>query len=115
MKIIITESQYVNLFTKRRIGLITKLIDENKVYYHPCDYDYPGGFKDYYDDIINAVVRALIDQDLKFDWDRAVDMIDNFTEMVTSDIDELFKVQLKLFFRKTINEGCDDNFDESDY
>jgi hypothetical protein len=106
MKIIITEEQYVNLFTKRRIGFITQLVDEYKIYYHPCDYTYIGGFTDYYDDVVSGVVRGLIDEDLKIEWDRAVNMIDDFTEMVTADINGLFKDDLKIFFRKKIKRGC---------
>jgi|LakMenEpi03Aug12_release.lakeMendotaPanAssembly.Ray.scaffolds.fasta_scaffold07911_31 hypothetical protein len=106
MKIIITESQYVNLFTKRRIKFITYLVDLYKIYYHPCDYDYIGGFDDYYDDVVSGVVRGLIDEDLKIEWDRAVNMIDDFTEMVTADINGLFKDDLKIFFRKKIKRGC---------
>jgi hypothetical protein len=33
-------------------------------------------------------------------------MIDDFTEMVTADINGLFKDDLKIFFRKKIKRGC---------
>jgi hypothetical protein len=35
-------------------------------------------------------------------------MIDDFTEMVTADINGLFKDDLKIFFRKTIKDGCEE-------
>ena len=40
MKIIITESQFADMFFKRRFAHIDKLVEEKMIYYPPCDYNY---------------------------------------------------------------------------
>ena len=62
MKIIITESQFVDLFFKRRFGRIDQLVDEKMRYYPPCDYTYDPFYAwyDYYGDVRTAVINDII-------------------------------------------------------
>jgi hypothetical protein len=66
MKIIITESQFVDLFFfKRRFGRVNDLIEKVMYQYDPCDYmsnEYYG-FRDYYDDVRDRVVYQIIAED----------------------------------------------------
>jgi hypothetical protein len=66
MKIIITESQFEDLFFKRRFGRIDKLVDEKMRYYPPCDYTYDPFYAwyDYYGDVRNAVIFKIFEKDL---------------------------------------------------
>ena len=93
MKFILTESQFNDLFFKRRFGRIDQLVEEKMVYYPPCDYTYDPyyAFFDYLDDIINGVIHEMLSDDLSMEWDEGnMEKINDFSEMMTTTMSELF-------------------------
>ena len=112
MKIIITESQFVDLFFKRRFGRIDKLVDEKMRYYPPCDYTYDEyyAFQDYYGDIRNAVIYEMTDKDLNLTWEQEnMDDIDEFSETMNEWMYEIFFDKVKEYYDKVLeDEDCDE-------
>ena len=106
MKIIITESQYIDLMLKRRWGIISDLMRNNLGYYPPCDYQYPDGFHDYYGDLRNYVISTII-EDLKWNWSD--ESTDEFYEKLNTIIFEPFYDEAKEYFDYVISDGCDEN------
>ena len=111
MKIIITESQFSDLFIKRRFARLDQLVDENMRYYPPCDYTYDPyyAFFDYYGDVRTSVINDIINGDLNIGWEEEnMSKIDNLSEMINEKIYELFYDKVKNYYDKIINEGCDE-------
>jgi hypothetical protein len=109
MKIIITESQFVDLFFKRRFGRIDKLVDEKMRYYPPCDYTYDKyyAFYDYYGDVRNAVIFKMLEQDSNVPQD-IVD-IDVLSETMNEWMYEQFYDKVKEYYDKVLeDEDCDE-------
>ncbi len=109
MKIIITESQFSDLFIKRRFARLEQLVDENMRHHHPCDYTYDQyyAFHDYYRDVRNDVITDIIGGDLNIPWEYDnILIIDNLSEMIHKGIYELFYDKVTEYFNRTIEEGC---------
>lgn len=109
MKIIITESQFVDLFFKRRFGRIDKLVDEKMRYYPPCDYTYDKyyAFYDYYGDVRNAVIFKMFEKDSNVPQD-IVD-IDVLSETMNEWMYEQFYDKVKEYYDKVLeDEDCDE-------
>jgi hypothetical protein len=91
MKIIITESQVVDLLIKRRFGRVNDLIEKVMYQYDPCDYmsnEYYC-FRDYYDDVRDRVVYQIISDDPgllslrdQYDTRKLEDFIMNMKEVM---------------------------------
>lgn len=111
MKIIITESQYNNLFIQRRFDRIDELVNEKMRYYPPCDYMYGElyDFNDYYGDVRNAVISEILTYDLKLQWvESDIENIEYFYEIIEKGMYEVFYDKVREYFDKVIGEGCDD-------
>ena len=109
MKIIITESQFVDLFFKRRFGRIDKLVDEKMRYYPPCDYTYDKyyAFYDYYGDVRNAVIFKMLEKDSNVPQD-IVD-IDVLSETMNKWMYEQFYDKVREYYDKVLeDEDCDE-------
>ena len=110
MKIIITESQFVDLFFKRRFGRIDKLVDEKMRYYPPCDYTYDKyyAFQDYYGDIRNAVIFDMVEKDLNLTWEEEnMVNIDEFSETMNEWMFEIFFDKVREYYDKVLeDEDC---------
>jgi hypothetical protein len=107
LKIIITESQFVDLFFKRRFGRIDKLVDEKMRYYPPCDYTYDKyyAFYDYYGDVRNAVIFKMLEKDSNVPQD-IVD-IDVLSETMNEWMYEQFYDKVKEYYDKVLeDEDC---------
>ena len=107
MKIIITESQFVDLFFKRRFGRIDKLVDEKMRYYPPCDYTYDPFYAwyDYYGDVRNAVIFEMIEKDINVPQD-IVD-IDILSETMNEWMYEQFYDKVREYYDKVLeDEEC---------
>lgn len=68
MKIIITESQFEDIFIMRRIQRIDELVTEKMMYYPPCDYIPYDGWHDYYEDVASGVINEIV-SDAGIEWD----------------------------------------------
>ena len=109
MKIIITESQFVDLFFKRRFGRIDKLVDEKMRYYPPCDYTYDKyyAFYDYYGDVRNAVIFKMFEKGINVPQD-IVD-IDVLSETMNEWMYEQFYDKVREYYDKVLeDEDCDE-------
>jgi len=109
LKIIITESQFVDLFFKRRFGRIDQLVDEKMRYYPPCDYTYDKyyAFYDYYGDVRNAVIFKMFEKDSNVPQD-IVD-IDVLSETMNEWMYEQFYDKVKEYYDKVLeDEDCDE-------
>jgi hypothetical protein len=109
LKIIITESQFVDLFFKRRFGRIDKLVDEKMRYYPPCDYTYDKyyAFYDYYGDVRNAVIFKMFEKDSNVPQD-IVD-IDVLSETMNEWMYEQFYDKVREYYDKVLeDEDCDE-------
>jgi hypothetical protein len=110
LKIIITESQFVDLFFKRRFGRIDQLVDEKMRYYPPCDYTYDKyyAFYDYYGDIRNAVIFDMVEKDINLPWSEENTVnIDEFSETMQEWMYEIFFDKVKEYYDKVLeDEDC---------
>jgi hypothetical protein len=109
LKIIITESQFVDLFFKRRFGRIDQLVDEKMRYYPPCDYTYDKyyAFYDYYGDVRNAVIFKMFEKDSNVPQD-IVD-IDVLSETMNEWMYEQFYDKVREYYDKVLeDEDCDE-------
>jgi hypothetical protein len=107
MKIIITESQFEDLFFKRRFGRIDKLVDEKMRYYPPCDYTYDPFYAwyDYYGDVRNAVIFEMIEKDINVPQ-NIVD-IDVLSETMNEWMYEQFYDKVREYYDKVLeDEDC---------
>ena len=107
MKIIITESQFEDLFFKRRFGRIYQLVDEKMMYYPPCDYTYDPFYAwyDYYGDVRNAVIFEMIEKDINVPQD-IVD-IDVLSETMKEWMYEQFYDKVREYYDKVLeDEDC---------
>ena len=91
MKIIISESQFVDLLIKRRFGRVNDLIEKVMYQYDPCDYTYDPyyAFHDYYGDVRDRVVYEIIAEDPgllslrdQYDTRKLEDFIMNMKEVM---------------------------------
>jgi hypothetical protein len=107
---VINESQFIDLFFKRRFVRIDELVDKMMRYYPPCDYTYDPyyAFFDYYGDVRNSVIRIVI-EDVGLSWeDEDMDKIDDLSESMDEWMHEVFFDKVKEYFDKVIGEGCDE-------
>lgn len=107
MKIIITESQFEDLFFKRRFGRMDQLVDEKMMYYPPCDYTYDPFYAwyDYYGDVRNAVIFEMIEKDINVPQD-IVD-IDVLSETMNEWMYEQFYDKVREHYDKVLeDEEC---------
>jgi hypothetical protein len=109
MKIIITESQFSDLFIKRRFARLDQLVDEKMVYYPPCDYTYDPFYAwyDYYGDVRNAVINDIINVDLNIGFEEEnIRKIDDLSKMIDEKIYELFYDKVREYYDRIIEESC---------
>ena len=107
MKIIITESQFEDLFFKRRFGRMDQLVDEKMMHYPPCDYTYDPFYAwyDYYGDVRNAVIFEMFEKDLNVPKD-IVD-IDVLSETMNEWMYEQFYDKVREYYDKVLeDEDC---------
>ena len=109
MKFILTESQFVDLFFKRRFARIDELVDKAMRYNSPCDYMYGEmGWSDYYGDVRNSVIHTTID-DIGLSWEMEnMSKIDDLSESMNEWMFEVFYDEVKEYFDNYINGGCDE-------
>jgi hypothetical protein len=109
MKILITESQFVDLFFKRRFGRIDKLVDEKMRYYPPCDYTYDPFYAwyDYYGDVRNAVIFKIFEKGINVPQD--IVNIDVLSETMNEWMYEQFYDKVREYYDKVLeDEDCDE-------
>jgi hypothetical protein len=109
MKIIITESQFEDLFIKRRFARLDQLVDEKMAYYPPCDYAYDPyyAFFDYYGDVRTAVINDIINVDLNIGFEEEnIRKIDDLSIMIDEKIYELFYDKVREYYDRIIEESC---------
>jgi hypothetical protein len=108
MKIIITESQFEDLFFKRRFGRMDQLVDEKMRYYPPCDYTYDPFYAwyDYYGDVRNAVIFKMFEKGINVPQD-IVD-IDVLSETMNEWMYEQFYDKVREYYDKVLEQGCDE-------
>ena len=107
---VINESQFIDLFFKRRFVRIDELVDKMMRYYPPCDYTYDPyyAFFDYYGDVRNSVIRIVI-EDVGLSWeDEDMVKIEDLSESMNEWMHEVFFDKVKEYFDNVINEGCDE-------
>ena len=107
MKIIITESQFEDLFFKRRFGRMDQLVDEKMRYYPPCDYTYDPFYAwyDYYGAVRNAVIFEMIEKGINVPQD-IVD-IDVLSETMNEWMYEQFYDKVREYYDKVLeDEDC---------
>jgi len=117
LKIIITESQFVDLFFKRRFGRIDQLVDEKMRYYPPCDYTYDPyyAFYDYFGDVRNAVIYKIVYDDLQLDYlgerekKAIMNKINDFSETADKWMYEIFFDKVREYYDKVLEDkDCDE-------
>mgnify|MGYP000088096345 CR=1 FL=1 len=112
MKITITESQFEDLFFKRRFGRIDKLVDEKMAYHLPCDYTYDPFYAwyDYYGDVRNSVIYEMIEKDINLPWsEENMVNIDEFSETTDKWMYEIFFDKVREYYDKVLeDEDCDE-------
>ena len=106
---VINESQFIDLFFKRRFARIDELVDKMMRYYPPCDYTYGEmGWHDYYSDVRNSVIHSTI-ADIGLSWEMEnMSKIDDLSESMDEWMYEVFFDKVKEYFDNVINEGCDE-------
>ena len=107
MKIIITESQFEDVFFKRRFGRMDQLVDEKMMYYPPCDYTYDPFYAwyDYYGDVRNAVIFEMFEKDLNVPKDMV--NIDELSETMNEWMYEPFYDKVREYYDKVLeDEDC---------
>jgi hypothetical protein len=107
MKIIITESQFEDLFFKRRFGRMDQLVDEKMMHYPPCNYTYDPFYAwyDYYGDVRNAVIFEMIEKDINVPQD-IVD-IDELSDTMNEWMYEQFYDKVREYYDKVlVDEDC---------
>ena len=107
MKIIITESQFEDLFFKRRFGRMDQLVDEKMRYYPPCDYTYDPFYAwyDYYGNVRNAVIFEMIEKGINVPQ-NIVD-IDVLSETMNEWMYEQFYDKVREYYDKVLeDEDC---------
>jgi hypothetical protein len=110
MKIIITESQFVNMFFKRRFNRIEELVTEKMMYYPPCDYTYDPYYAwyDYYGDVRNGVIHEIV-RDTQLEWEeRNFKKIEELMETMDELIYPMFYDKVREYYDKVQNEGCEE-------
>jgi len=109
MKIIITESQFADMFFKRRFAHIDKLVEEKMTYYPPCDYNYDNDmvFYDYYGDVRSSVIFEIIEKDLNLTWQQdEMETIDELSETMHEWMFPIFYDKVRKYFEDTLDNGC---------
>lgn len=109
MKIIITESQFADMFFKRRFAHIDKLVEEKMKYYPPCDYNYDNDmvFYDYYGDVRSSVIFEIIEKDLNLTWQQdEMETIDELSETMHEWMFPIFYDKVRKYFEDTLDNGC---------
>ena len=107
---VINESKFIDLFFKRRFARIDELVDKAMRYNPPCDYTYDPyyAFFDYYGDVRNSVIHTTID-DIGLSWEMEnMSKIDDLSESMNEWMFEVFYDDVKEYFDKVINGGCDE-------
>jgi hypothetical protein len=111
MKVIITESQFNDLFFKRRFAQINSLVEEKMVYYPPCDYTYDPyyAFHDYYGDVRNAVIYNFITENIRLDWEEGnMSKIGDLSETMNEWMYEIFYDKVRGYFDGVMEKGCEE-------
>jgi hypothetical protein len=109
MKFILTESQFADLFFKRRFAQINSLVEEKMVYYPPCDYTYKHGFNDYYNDVRDGLTYEMVSVVLGLDWvEGNIDKIDEFSNSMGDWMYDAFHDKLRDYFDMIIGQGCEE-------
>jgi len=115
MKIIITESQFADMFFKRRFAYINELVEEKMKYYPPCDYNYmlidendnDMVFHDYYGDVRNSVIFEIIEKDLNLTWSQdEMETIDELSVTMNEWMFPIFYDKVSKYFKDTLDNGC---------
>jgi len=111
MKIIITESQFADIFFNRRIQRIEELVTKKMKYYPPCDYTYDTyyAFFDYYGDVRNGVIHQTL-EDTQLDWDSDdnIKKIEDLSESMDKWMYERFYDKVRGYYDKVLSKGCEE-------
>jgi hypothetical protein len=112
LKIIITESQFEDLFFKRRFGRIDQLVDEKMRYLLPCDYTYDPFYAwyDYYGDVRNLVIYEMNEKDINLPWsEENIVNVEEFYKTMNEWMYEIFFDKVKEYYDKVLeDEDCDE-------
>ena len=108
MKIVITESQNMDLLVRRRMSDIVRLFEKKMTLYPPCDYKYDiYGFDNYYADIKHTIVDYYVTKE-GWDWLADDDKIEKFITTIDELIYPLVTPFLKPYFDDILDAGCED-------
>jgi hypothetical protein len=108
MKILITESQFVNTFIKRRFHRIDELVTEKMKYYPPCDYIPFDLWDDYYEDVVSGVMYEIV-SDAGIEWDvPSMKKIEEIFGTLNDPIKKIFHDKIREYYDKFLDEGCEE-------
>lgn len=107
MKIIITESQNMDLFVRRRLNDMVEMFNKKMTAYPPCDYNYEDGVNDYYSDIESTVVDSIVSKE-GLSWDEDFDKINELYSTTAKLLYPLAFPFLKSYYDDIIEAGCED-------
>lgn len=107
MKIIITESQNMEIFVRRRLKEMVKMFDIRMTAYPPCDYNYEDGVNDYYSDVESTVVDSMVSKE-GWSWDDDFNKIDELYNTTAKLLYPIAFPILKSYYDDIIEAGCED-------
>lgn len=107
MKIIITESQNMEIFVRRRLKEMVKMFDIRMTAYPPCDYNYEDGVNDYYSDVESTVVDSMVSKE-GWSWDEDFNKIDELYNTTAKLLYPITFPILKSYYDDIIEAGCED-------
>ena len=107
MKIIITESQNMEIFVRRRLKEMVKMFDIRMTAYPPCDYNYEDGVNDYYSDVESTVVDSMVSKE-GWSWDDDFNKIDGLYNTTAKLLYPIAFPILKSYYDDIIEAGCED-------
>lgn len=107
MKIIITESQNMEIFVRRRLKEMVKMFDIRMTAYPPCDYNYEDGVNDYYSDVESTVVDSMVSKE-GWSWDEDFNKIDELYNTTAKLLYPIAFPILKSYYDDIIEAGCED-------
>lgn len=107
MKIIITESQNMDIFVRRRLNDMVKMFNNRMTAYPPCDYNYDDGVNDYYSDVESTVVDSMVSKE-GLSRDEDFDKINILHNTVSNLLYPIAFPILKSYYDDIIEAGCED-------
>ena len=107
MKYLITESQSMNLFIRRRFNDIAILFNKKMTAYPPCDYNYEDGVYDYYNDIQNTIIDTIVQKE-GWSWSEDNAKIDELSNAFSDLVFSKVFPRLQEYYEGVIEMGCEE-------